>query len=93
MNRARRGAGRTQRAGMEEVRQMLDSPLRVGLTDGRIVFGRFACLDKQRNILLTDARESRRMNGDAASERRERHLGTVLIPRRWVATCHCAVIT
>eukprot|EP00962_Isochrysis_galbana_P050238 scaffold21690_cov123-Isochrysis_galbana.AAC.3 len=70
---------------MQEVRQMLDSPLRVGLTDGRIIVGRFACLDKQRNILLTEARESRSNGdgGDGSSGRRERHLGTVLVPRQW----------
>jgi small nuclear ribonucleoprotein (snRNP)-like protein len=73
---------------MQEVRQMLDSPLRVGLTDGRVIIGRFACLDKQRNILLVEARESR-SNGDDSSGRRERHLGTVLVPRQWVTTCHC----
>ena len=77
-------------ANVSEVRQHLDSPLRVGLTDGRVIVGKFVCLDKQRNILLVEAQESRlvaAVSGDVP-ERAKRHLGIVLVPRRWVATCH-----
>jgi len=81
---------------MKTIREMLDSPLRVGLTDGRVIIGRFACLDKQRNILLTEARETRwteASSADTTGGRSERHLGTVLVPRRWVTTCHAALVT
>ena len=34
-----------------------------GLTDGRVIVGKFVCLDKQRNILLVEAQESRLVRG------------------------------
>ena len=68
----------------QAVRRLLDGALRVGLIDGRIIIGQFSCLDKQRNILLTDSRETR-VGSDS-----ERFLGTVLVPRKYVASCHAA---
>ena len=50
-------------AAVTQVRQHLDNPLRVGLTDGRVIVGKFVCLDKQRNILLVEAQESRLVRG------------------------------
>ena len=79
---------------MDGARECLDMPLRVGLTDGRVIYGRFACLDKQQNLLLSEARETRKLGGGAADNGvSERHLGTVLVPRRWVTSCHTAVVT
>ena len=51
---------------MDGARECLDMPLRVGLTDGRVIYGRFACLDKQQNLLLSEARETRKLGGGAA---------------------------
>ena len=73
-----------------QVRPLLDGLLRVGLSDGRVVIGRFACLDKQCNILLTDSREVRwspRTTG-GPPEQTERHIGLVLAPRKHVVSCH-----
>ena len=73
-----------------ETRSHLDGPLRVGLTDGRVIVGTFICFDKQRNILLVDALEwrwSAAVSGDVP-ERSQRNLGIVLVPRRWVTSCH-----
>ena len=77
------------------VEPLLDGLLRVGLSDGRVIIGRFACLDKQRNILLTDAREVRfgAAKGEAGEpERSERQLGIVLAPRQHVVSCHAAEV-
>ena len=69
----------------------MDQPLRVELTDGRVIVGPFSCLDKQGNVLLNNASElrwtQRRAEGDAA-ERTERYLGTVLVPRKWAVAFH-----
>lgn len=76
---------------IRECRSLLDQPLRVELTDGRVIVGHFSCLDKQGNVLLNNASELRwtqpRAEGDAA-ERTERHLGTVLVPRKWAVAFH-----
>ena len=73
------------------VRERIDNLLRVGLTDGRVIIGKFVCLDKQRNVLLVEARESRpvapTVEGDVP-ERASRHIGIVLVPRRWIVSCH-----
>ena len=85
-------AGNTLVGGVacSQVRKYLDGAIRVGLTDGRILVGRFLCFDKQRNILMNEARESRMaaaVLGDVP-EKTERHLGIVIVPRKWVQTAH-----
>ncbi len=69
-------------AARDRVRDHLDELLRVTLTDGRVLVGKFSCFDKQRNVLLIEAREQR-LDTDL-----ERHLGLVLVPRRWITACH-----
>ena len=82
------------RPAVEKARELLDGTLRIGLSDGRLIIGRFDCLDKQQNLLLSEARETRKLGGGAADNGvSERHLGTVLVPRRWVTSCHTAVVT
>ena len=71
------------------VRALLDKHLRVLLTDGRVLVGRFQCFDKQRNVLLTETREYRKQSDGCLSESC-RSLGIVLVPRRWIAACHAA---
>ena len=78
----------------KDLRLRLDSPLRVGLTDGRVIAGTFVCFDKQRNVLLVDAQEWRwvaAVSGDVP-ERAQRQLGIVLVPRRYVTSCHAIEI-
>lgn len=87
--RPRHMAASGKGAATRDVRELLDAPIRVGLTDGRVVVGCFSCLDKQFNLLLTNAREMRWVQSGAAdAECTERHLGTVLVPRRWVTSCY-----
>ena len=65
------------------IQPYLDKPLRVGLTDGRVIVGTFVCFDKQRNILLVDAQEWR-----WRESREERAVGIVLVPWRWARSIH-----
>ena len=81
-------------AACAKVREHLDGPVRIGLTDGRVIIGRFLCWDKQQNILVNEARETRMVAtvpGDVP-EKSERHLGIVLVPRKWIQTCHAMAI-
>ncbi|KAJ1618197.1 hypothetical protein T492DRAFT_1094633 [Pavlovales sp. CCMP2436] len=64
------------------VRASLDGPLRVGLSDGRLLTGTFLCLDRQRNILMRDTMETR-----PESEQPERRVGLVLVPFAHVTSC------
>ena len=57
-------------------------------SNGRVVVGKFACFDKQQNILLNEAREWR---WDAAKVRSERMVGTVIVPRQHLMSCHVLV--
>ena len=69
---------------VDAIRPTPDRALRLGLVDGRDIVGKFACYDKQQNILLVQAREHRK----AAASTSERSLGTVIVPWKWVRTCH-----
>lgn len=71
------------------VTALLDAPLRVTLTDGRILVGQFTCFDKQKNVLLTEVSEYRQQEGGVLGGRR--NLGIVLVPRGWITACHAGV--
>ena len=75
-------------AAVAAARAYLGHHLRCGLSDGRAVVGKFACFDKQQNILLNEAREWR---WDAAKVRSERMVGTVIVPRQHLMSCHVLV--
>ena len=79
----RRGARQPDTEGVAQLRGMLNKRLRVKVTDGRILTGQFHCFDNLRNIMLAETQES-------ASEEDpdSRHLGLVLIPWKWVVSCH-----
>ena len=75
------------------VRERLNDVLRITLDDGRVVVGNFQCFDKQRNVLLYEAKEQRYTDGKTLpSPPRapdfERHLGLVLVPRKHIVTAH-----
>ena len=84
----RRGARAPEPAAVAAARAYLGHHLRCGLSDGRVVVGKFACFDKQQNILLNEAREWR---WDAAQVRSERTVGTVIVPRQHLMSCHVLV--
>ena len=72
----------------DKVRELLDQSLRVALSDGRVIIGTFLCFDKQRNILLSGARELRGSDDGEAAAPSEHHIGLVLVPWKWVTACH-----
>ncbi|KAG8458531.1 hypothetical protein KFE25_003066 [Diacronema lutheri] len=68
---------------LELVRSSLDGTICVGLSDGRILTGTFLCLDKQKNVLMRDTKETR-----LETDQAERHIGLVLVPFQHVKSCH-----
>ncbi|RHY29775.1 hypothetical protein DYB32_004858 [Aphanomyces invadans] len=62
---------------------LLDQVLRVEITDGRILVGHFHCLDKDKNLILTDTTEYRYAAKDSTPPS-VRQLGMTLIPGRHV---------
>ena len=71
---------------VEQVTELLDTPLRVTLVDGRVLIGQFSCFDKQRNVLLNEVREYRPAEDGRLGA--SRLIGIVLVPRRWISACH-----
>ncbi|RHY53638.1 hypothetical protein DYB30_000365 [Aphanomyces astaci] len=67
-----------------DVMQLLDQVLRVEITDGRILVGLFHCLDKDKNLILTETTEYRYANNhvkqDDSPTPSVRSLGMTLIP-------------
>eukprot|EP01006_Ploeotia_vitrea_P066761 TRINITY_DN95630_c0_g1_i1.p1 TRINITY_DN95630_c0_g1~~TRINITY_DN95630_c0_g1_i1.p1 ORF type:complete len:219 (+),score=38.20 TRINITY_DN95630_c0_g1_i1:144-800(+) len=68
----------------KKIRALLDHLIRVTITDGRQFTGRLQCLDKQKNVILSECTEtSTRVIKLAAGNKEEpssRFLGTALIP-------------
>nr|CCA14583.1 AlNc14C4G652 [Albugo laibachii Nc14] len=75
--------------------------LRIKITDGRVIVGSFYCLDKQFNIILTDAKEWRSNSESDTEKSREwfpddllcdsdtlRSLGLVLITGKYILSIH-----
>jgi small nuclear ribonucleoprotein (snRNP)-like protein len=62
---------------------MLNKRLRVTVTDGRVLTGQFYCFDNLRNIMLSETKEAAN-----STDTSSRHLGLVLIPWKWVVSCH-----
>ena len=75
------------------VRTLLDAPVRITLSDQRVVIGKFSCFDKQRNVLLNEALEQRYADGDTTpspphAPEFERPLGLILVPRQHIVAVH-----
>ncbi|KAG9005451.1 hypothetical protein FRB94_001536 [Tulasnella sp. JGI-2019a] len=64
---------------LEFLQSTLRLQYRITIQDGRIFIGQFACIDKQKNIVLTNADEYRMGEGP-----RGRYVGLILVPWRWV---------
>ncbi|KAG8903335.1 hypothetical protein FRC00_000145, partial [Tulasnella sp. 408] len=66
----------------EQAYEFLESTLRltyrITIQDGRIFIGNFACIDKQKNMILSNTEEYR------ANEPKGRYVGLIMIPWRWV---------
>eukprot|EP00246_Nothoceros_aenigmaticus_P007687 TRINITY_DN21676_c0_g1_i1.p1 TRINITY_DN21676_c0_g1~~TRINITY_DN21676_c0_g1_i1.p1 ORF type:complete len:147 (+),score=19.07 TRINITY_DN21676_c0_g1_i1:129-569(+) len=72
---------------VQRARKLLNKRMRVGVTDGRLFFGKFHCLDKQGNIILSDTVEQME-DPSSAGNPELRHLGLVLIPAIHQTSCH-----
>ncbi|KAF8333977.1 uncharacterized protein EI90DRAFT_3050505 [Cantharellus anzutake] len=63
------------------LRSTLGQFYRVTIQDGRIFIGAFVCVDKEKNMVLTNTEE---FCPDATDMTRGRYVGLVMIPWRWV---------
>ena len=73
---------------LEKVKsELLGQPLRVTLSDGRLLQGRLHCLDWKQNILLRDSSELTLEGGVVASRK---SLGLVAIEAKDVTSVQCA---
>ena len=61
---------------VKQVKDLMGRQLRVSLSDGRIIFGSFDCIDKHRNIILDRASEIQSLDEIDT----KRSIGYVLIP-------------
>ncbi|EER02326.1 conserved hypothetical protein [Perkinsus marinus ATCC 50983] len=65
---------------------LLHKCLRVTLTDGRDITGRLYCIDNKENIVLRNAVEKRRRDGEYSSVRK---IGIVMIPGKEAVKIGC----
>mmetsp|Transcript_1316 Transcript_1316/g.1391 ORF Transcript_1316/g.1391 Transcript_1316/m.1391 type:complete len:104 (-) Transcript_1316:148-459(-) len=69
------------RSGVKALKAQLNKVFRVTLSDDRRVIGRFSCVDKQSNLVFSDAAEVRYLVNDDHQRRRvKRFIGNVVIP-------------
>merc|ERR1712130_337909 len=68
------------REAVEAARELLDKQLQVAVPDGRVLTGRFSCLDKQGNLVLSGTTQVSPLGT-------ERYLGVVVIPSSQRTTC------
>ncbi|GMH45589.1 hypothetical protein BSKO_13546 [Bryopsis sp. KO-2023] len=62
---------------VERATKLLSHGLKVNIKDGRVLVGQFHCLDKQGNLILSNACEQVE---SSSSQEPERYLGMVMIP-------------
>jgi len=78
----------------QKVKGFLEKPMRVMLIDGRVVTGNFQCLDRETNIILSnaieyyDVKEDLNLEADLVSSR---HLGLTVIPGKNITRCEAQV--
>lgn len=70
------------------MRGLLQSTIRVTLSDGRVVTGTYQCLDEHLNFILQDATERRmvkeRSGAETVEKQQTRSLGLVMLPGKHV---------
>ncbi|OQR82683.1 hypothetical protein ACHHYP_15637 [Achlya hypogyna] len=72
---------------IQEVLGLIDQPLRVEISDGRILIGSFHCLDHEKNLILTETNEYRFAHQDddeLPQVPSKRFLGMTLVPGRHI---------
>ncbi|KAH8289515.1 hypothetical protein KR054_006669, partial [Drosophila jambulina] len=68
-------------AGRRTLQEWLGRPMRLKITDGRILVGFFACTDRDVNILLTKCRSYRDKEGQDSQ-----FMGTVLVASKHIVS-------
>lgn len=68
------------------LRSYLSKLMRIVITDGRIFIGMFACIDKDRNLVLVNTEEFRVTNEPQNPNDRGRYVGMVMIPWQHVVS-------
>lgn len=66
---------------LDNIKSLLQQPLRIWINDGRVFIGTFMGTDKPLNLLLIDAEEFR---ADDGAEQDSRWVGQILVPWRLV---------
>jgi len=74
----------------DKVKNYLGKQIRITINDGRIIIGRFYCLDYQCNIIVDQATEDIIPTSTNISTPL-RHLGMVIIPHQHLVKCELAV--
>ncbi|KZT61869.1 hypothetical protein CALCODRAFT_446873 [Calocera cornea HHB12733] len=70
---------------VDELRSTLSANYRVSINDGRVFMGTFACIDKEKNMVLINADEYRFEEGRWM----DRYVGMIMLPWEIVKTCEC----
>eukprot|EP01089_Gocevia_fonbrunei_P022541 TRINITY_DN9150_c0_g1_i2.p1 TRINITY_DN9150_c0_g1~~TRINITY_DN9150_c0_g1_i2.p1 ORF type:complete len:204 (+),score=59.13 TRINITY_DN9150_c0_g1_i2:65-676(+) len=70
---------------IQKLRDLVSKTLRLTLTDGRIFIGSLLCVDKQKNFILSDCKEYRRIKTANDKEKEEkRNVGLVAIGGQYI---------
>lgn len=79
---------RTQTASVALLRSYLSKLMRIGIADGRVFIGMFACIDKDRNLVLVNTEEFRVDESQAQQSPSNggRYVGMVMIPWKHVVS-------
>ena len=75
---------------VREARAFIGATVRITISDGRRLTGRLECLDKELNMVLKQATESRPSDPDgdqALAASSERSVGLIMIPGAHVVKC------
>ncbi|XP_050521950.1 N-alpha-acetyltransferase 38, NatC auxiliary subunit [Daktulosphaira vitifoliae] len=72
--------------GRRKLLEWLNQPMKIHLTDGRILIGTFVCTDKDANIILSTCYEY--FNRKDLDTGESRLLGLVMIPGRHIISIH-----
>lgn len=77
-----------------EVKSYIDKPMRVILVDGRVITGNFQCLDRETNVVLSNAKEYYDVQEDLNLEADLvscRELGLSVIPGKNITRCEAQI--
>ena len=75
---------------LDALSALVDKPMRIMLTDGRIIEGNFECADKDFNFILGQATEfygASDVNFTEGEAKSSRAVGMVVIPGKHIVSC------